>query len=290
MASSFARLEVGYGVGGNRPFQLARLSMDQKHSADYRIRFGIEHDVSRPHPTALLGGLYKSIGPMSVGLNLSLSGGGMRAGLSLSTAVVTGSSGRAGLRRSGSGLSAVIKARVFLDRNQSGSYDEGDVLLPGIGVRALGRANGDLTDTNGVCALGRLVPDQEVYVNLNEDTFEDPGWVSPQPSVRVLPRRGTAVQVDFPVLESTEVEGTFETSQLEAGTEVHLVDASGKLTATSQVDANGVFVFSRVLPGNYQLRVTSPSGDELLTRELEIKAGEAVKGLRLKPPIDAAFA
>lgn len=290
MASSFARLELGYGVGGNRPFQLARLSMDQKYSTDYRVRFGIEHDASRPHPTALLGGLYKNFGPMSVGLNLSLSGGGIRAGLSLSTAVATGSSGRARLRRSGSGLSAAIKARVFLDKNQSGSFDEGDVLLPGIGVRALGRANGDLTDTDGVCALGRLVPDQEVLVSLNEDTFEDPGWLSPRPYIRVLPRRGAAVQVDFPVLESSEVEGTVESSQLEAGTQVALVDASGKLTATSLVDADGTFVFSRVLPGTYQLRVTSPSGDELLTHELEVKAGEVVKGLLLKPLIDAAFA
>lgn len=62
------------------------------------------------------------------------------------------------------------------------------------------------------------------------------------------------------VIENTEISGIFAYQQKPMkGAMLRLEDASGHLVAKSQTDANGAFVFRKMNPGRYRLRMLKPS-------------------------------
>jgi|GEM_PF-2379600 len=284
--SSTGRLELGYGLGNSDTFQLARLTMDRKISSDYRVRYGLENDPTRNHPVSVLGTLYKTIGQIAVGVNLSADSGGVRASLLLSTGIgSTGQSGRTMLQRTGTASSGTVTTRVFVDKDLSGTYDDGEQLLENIDIKVSGRSVQKATGKKGVCVLDRLPADQEMSISLNEDTFEDPSWITARPSITVQPRAGTNIALDFAVIASAEIEGRivgldFATSAPQSLT-AELLNANGLMVYSSLTDDEGTFVFSRVLPGTYNVRVSDGAGQIVGLTTLTVAPGSSTKGVEV---------
>jgi hypothetical protein len=247
--SFLGRLDVSYGLGIERPLQSARLSFDRSISPDYRVRFGTDYDAARRGSFAGTGTLYRLLGPLEIGVGLSLdSNGALKANLLLSVGLEGEDAMHSlALAKPGASQAGSAAVRVYLDRNYNGIFDEGDVLLPNIGLRVDGRIALAKTGNKGTCFVDRLVSNQEAVLTLNEDSFEDPSWASATSGVVVIPRAGRVVHLDIGVIESAEIEGKAEDfASSREGLTAELVNYLGKVAHTSVLDADGTYVFSRV--------------------------------------------
>lgn len=286
VGTSATKFELGYGWGANRAFQLARVSHDKRLSADYRYHIGIEDDTTRSQPLALIGAVYKMVGPLALGVNVSMNPSGLKAGLMLSTSVGTvGSSEGYALAKPGSANQSQVQARVFLDNNLSGVFDKGDTLLPDVRFKADGHGVTGKTGAKGTCVLNKLESDRRVCLSLNEDSFEDPSWMSVGGPFVVLPRAGARVKVDFPVIATAEIDGRAagpkSGPQSYSGFKATLVSSKGVASYSSELDSEDRFVFSRVVPGVYTMRLEDPQGIVVYEDMFSVQSGEIVSGFNL---------
>ncbi len=284
---SVGRLEVGYGMGINRALQTGLASLDHKISTDYTFRYGMDYDATRAQTFGPVGTLYRSFGPVSVGLNAgSGENGGLKFSLLLSTGIGSDDSLRhLALAPPGSSDMGSIGVRVFLDKNLSGKYDSGDELLPNIGLLVSEHPTAARTNAKGAAVLDHLQPNHEVMIAVNDETFDNPNWVAEQLGVIAVPRPGRKVSYDFGVLETAEVEGhpdPIKDMSLYPGLTAELVDAKGKVIDTSIVDLTGTYVFSRVHPGVYMIRLTALQGVKVGERPIKITPGELVKSFDIQ--------
>ncbi|HWA83510.1 MAG TPA: carboxypeptidase-like regulatory domain-containing protein, partial [Fimbriimonadaceae bacterium] len=122
-----------------------------------------------------------------------------------------------------------------------------------------------------------------VSVMLNEDSFEDPTWATAQPGALVIPRPGRIARLDLGVIESAEIEGRAE--GVDSGRQAltaELINFEGNVSHTSVLDGDGIYVFSKVRPGDYTLRIVDPSGQSCGKRLVRVAPGAAMKDCDLK--------
>jgi len=286
---SISRLDIGYGLGSERPLQTMQLTMDRGLGYDYRLRYGLDYDVTRPGGLETVSALYRMFGPLEFGLNLALdSRGALKANLLLSVGMEGDESAHSvALARPGAADAGSIEVRAYLDKNLDGKFDPGDTLLPNVGFKVAGRPTVVKTGPNGTCYLDRLVSDEEVSVSLDDDSFDDPCWAPASPGVLVIPRTGHLIHLDFGVIESAEIEGVAENAdKLPDGLTAELVNSAGKVVQTSVVDDDDSYVFSQVRPGTYTVKLVDNSGVVYGQRLCKAAAGALIRGFDIKvtPP------
>jgi len=282
--STTGRLDVGYDFGPEQFLQTIHLSADRRISQGYRLRLGVDYDANRDAAFDTTAGLYRMFGPLALGVSIGVdSAGRAKANLLLSVGLAQDTpDGNLGLARAGAGQSGGVSVRVFLDRNLSGKYDAGDTLLPDVGLRIDGRTSRVKTGAKGTCLLGRMSPNQAVALTLDEDSFSDPCWIAGGAGVSVTPRAGHTVNLDFPVVEGGEIEGKAVGMDGLAGSTAELVMANGAVLQTSILDDDGSYVFSRVYPGEYKIRLIDLSNHRLGGLDVKVTAGAMLKGCDLK--------
>jgi hypothetical protein len=150
--------------------------------------------------------------------------------------------------------------RVYLDKNLNGTMDGLDEPIKGVGFTVNGGSNMARTDADGIAYLPRLPVHQNVDLGLDPNTLEDPQWQPRVKGVRIVPRPGKVSQVDFAVAITGEIDGTtyFYTkgkSRPIGDLQLELMDAKRKVVASISSAADGYYVLTGVLPGDYLLRV-----------------------------------
>lgn len=280
VGASIALLNVGYGLGAARLLQTGLLSLDKRVATDTFSRYGLDYDATRSAPLGPVAGLYRTFGPMALGLNLGLGQmGRMRASLMISTALPGEGASTAFVKPDVAGY-GTARVRVFLDRGLTGRTGGLNAPLPMIGFLVNGHPVGRLTNERGECVLDRLTPNQEVRISLNEDAFENPNWIADRPGVVLVPRPGRQMNVQFGVIETSEIEGkATPAASLAAhpGMVAELVGAGEKVTDTSVLDADGQYVFSRVRPGSYLIRLIDMNGDNVGSARVIVGQGSQLK-------------
>jgi hypothetical protein len=160
-------------------------------------------------------------------------------------------------------------ARVFIDYNQNGVMDGDDKPLPDVRFRVNGNPVTAKTNRQGVAFLTNLQPYVDTNIGLVTQSLEDPSWVPLIAGVRVVPRPGHALEIEFPVIQTGGIDGTAyfreSTGKLRpAGNVVmELINNSGKIVRTTKSAFDGFYVFDSVPDGTYLVRV-SPSQLEKL--------------------------
>ncbi|MFG6429768.1 hypothetical protein [Roseateles sp. LYH14W] len=288
--------QFNYRLQPGASLQAIAISADRTLADGYQVNAGLLRSMDSGL-TLLSGGFSKNLG--SFGLALSASYSSQRElalGLQLFVALDRDPrSGRwqfDGQPLAGSGA---VSARAFVDRNMNSIRDPGEEVVANAGfILNGGGRHPRLTDAGGVALLNRLAPGRYADIALDPSTLEDPQWKPLVPGARVLPRPGRIEQLEFPVITTSEVEGTIYLVEADGrkrgigDAQVELVNGDGQVVATTTSSADGYYLFHQVTPGALRLRIAPEQAAKLklvgaLERAVEVPAnGDFLSGLDLE--------
>ena len=180
-----------------------------------------------------------------------------------------------------------MAARVFLDRNFNGVFDEGDEILPNAGLDIDHHHDFQTESADGALVRTGLDPYQRTNVSVAEQSLIDP-YMKPTGGVSFVPRPGHMDEIDLPVVETAEAEGTLQLGADSGprplpGIKIRLLDAKGDVVQETVSAYDGYFYYSKLLPGHYTVAI-DPSGraagyDFVLPPGFDIKPGDIKSGL-----------
>ncbi|MBJ7502065.1 MAG: carboxypeptidase regulatory-like domain-containing protein [Sphingopyxis sp.] len=149
-----------------------------------------------------------------------------------------------------------VIADVWMDENGDGVRQPGEVALPGVPLTAGNAFVDAATDKTGRGTIDGLEPFRAVLIGIDAGSLPDP-YVQPAlPGVVVSPRPGVATRVALPMVAAGEIEGTLrrDGGNPVEGLGVELVDAEGRVRATTLTEFDGYFLFEGVAYGRYTVR------------------------------------
>ncbi len=155
-----------------------------------------------------------------------------------------------------------ISARAFLDNNYNGLFDEDDEIIENAGFRvnhAKFAGNGDQP-----VILNRLDDSASSDIFVDLASLEDPFWVAKDEGYAVLSRPGKILEVDFAIISTTEIDGNIYVQSGDfiktvSRAQSELVNAKGEVVATTKSEFDGFYLFEKVIPGSYKIRLSKAS-------------------------------
>lgn len=153
--------------------------------------------------------------------------------------------------------SAVI-VHAFLDDNNNGQYDLGE--SPMSGLRFKGRSHWRLAPTNeqGFATLTGLRHLTMQRVDVDEKSIDDPFVLARRPTTYIYAHSGSNPIIQMPFVNTIEIEGELALvingeAALSMGVPVLLRDNAGNIVAETRSEYDGVYLFEKLLPGDYEL-------------------------------------
>jgi hypothetical protein len=263
-------VQAGYTLQPRVALESLALNADRALGDAYRVTAGVQRTMISPL-TTFSTGLTKNLGRFGLGVNGSYSSK-HELTLGLQLFVALGRDPRSGdwmvdaQPLAGTGA---ISARAFVDRNMNGVRDPGEEFVSDAGfILNGGGRHPSRTDAGGTAFIGRLVPGQYTDIALDPSTLEDPQWKPAVAGIRVLPRPGVVDVVEFPVVATSEIDGTVylvgKNGRRGVGdAQVELVDAQGAVAASTRSSGDGYYLLHQVLPGRYTLRIAPEQAEKL---------------------------
>jgi hypothetical protein len=156
-----------------------------------------------------------------------------------------------------------VSSRVFLDENNNGIWDGNEEAISGAEIKAQQAGRRTVTDENGIAFLPNLGQGVITDVSLNEDTLEDPYFLTTHKGNSVKPRAGRVTPIDFPVVISGEIDGVVSLVTKNGVVRpsrkmiVQLIDDNGEIARTVETAYDGFFVMGDIEPGQYRLTLSS---------------------------------
>ena len=158
-----------------------------------------------------------------------------------------------------------VIADVWMDDNGDGVRQSGEAALAGVPLTAGHAYIEQATSTDGQGTIDGLEPFRPVLIGIDAGSLPDP-YVQPAlPGVVVTPRPGVATRVALPMVAAGEIEGTLRRdggNPIE-GLSLELVDAEGRVRATTLTEFDGYFLFESVAYGRYTVRLGKASAAAL---------------------------
>ena len=286
---------IGYSVRPEARLDSLAFTADRQLASGYRANAGLLHAFSG-RTTLVSGGLTKNFGRFTLALSASYSSQrdltlGLQLFVALGRKPRTDEWFADAVPMAGMGA---VSARAFVDRNLNGVRDPHEELVPNVGfVINKGGRHPARSAEDGTAFIGRLVPGRYTDIALDPATLEDPLWKPSTDGVRVLPRPGMVQTLEFPVVSTSEVDGTVyllsHQGRREIGdARVELVDSRGVVVMQTRSSPDGFYLLRHVLPGSYTLRISLEQAAKLAltsTRELTINAtaeGDFISGQDLE--------
>ncbi len=186
-------------------------------------------------------------GSVALGFNLNFSLDSSRHGLSLS--------------RQQLATAGAVRATVFRDLNDNGRHDVDEPFEKGALITTGSRLSERMTDAQGKVLIAGLTNYVPVSVGIDTSSLGDP-TLAPRKALQVVtPRPGIAADVEIALVGAGDIEGAVVKDGGEGfeGLDLELVDASGKVLATTRSDYDGFFLFERVTYGHYTVRISAAS-------------------------------
>lgn len=256
--------QVTYTLEPDSQFSSVAMSADKNLSEASRVSLGLVQSMD-PSVTTLAAGWNRNFGTFGLGVNARYSSNG-EVGIGMQVFMAIGHDPRSGnWARNWQPMAAsgAVSARAFVDDNMNGLFDMGEEPVEGAGFTFNGGSRHPVrTNADGIAYMTHMTPRQFADVALDTGTLEDPQWHAAKPGVRVLPRPGKVVQVDFPVVMTSEIDGTVYL--LENGKTrgignalLELVNERDEVVAKQRSAVDGYYIVPAVEPGRYTLRLAA---------------------------------
>ena len=112
------------------------------------------------------------------------------------------------------------------------------------------------------------------HVDVALDTLDDPLWQPAINGLRVDLRPGFVTQLDFPIIQTGEIDGTTYVNyggidREASGVVLELVDKNGKVLQSVKTAFDGFYVMTQLPIGVYKLRVSEEQINELGLKPVE---------------------
>jgi len=154
-----------------------------------------------------------------------------------------------------------VIADVWMDDNGDGIRQPREAPLASVPLTAGHGYIDAATDTQGQAVIDGLEPFRPVLIGIDAGSLPDP-YVQPAlPGIVVSPRPGVATRVALPMTAAGEIEGVMRRdggNPIE-GLGLELVDAEGRVRATTLTEFDGYFLFEGVAYGRYTVRLGQAS-------------------------------
>lgn len=158
--------------------------------------------------------------------------------------------------------SGAVAAKVFLDDNNNGVYDEGEDPLSGVEVIA-NSGRKIKTDEHGVALITNINATGVTKVSVNSDSLPDPFLLVRVKTIKIISHSGTINNIYFPVSRVGEISGyvvnekTPGTINPASNVEFELIDKNNdKVFQTVKSGYDGYYIFEMIPFGKYQVRVS----------------------------------
>lgn len=158
-----------------------------------------------------------------------------------------------------------VVADVWMDDNGDGVRQQGEAALAQVPLTAGNAHVAAATDDAGRATIDGLEPFRPVMIGIDAGSLPNP-YVQPAlPGVVVIPRPGVAVRVALPMAAAGEIEGVAmrDGGNVVEGLLLELVDAEGRVRATTLSAFDGYFLFESVPYGRYTVRLGQASAAAL---------------------------
>lgn len=181
-------------------------------------------------------------------------------------------------KRSGSGAATAL---VYHDVNNNQVFDEQDEPLPEVSVRAVQARQKATTGSDGTAQFTRLTAFEPTDVEIDPDSLEDPMWQPSGSGAAVMPRSGKVQTLQLPVVTTGEIDGAVflqragNVREPLSNVRLEIVDAKGASTRATTSEHDGFYLFEKVPPGTYTVRV---GGKDPRLAGVEFKSQEVVIG------------
>ncbi len=211
-------------------------------------------------------GVVRSIGSFMVGLNLSKSTNGESQALlqffsSLGIESRQKTPSFSHLARSETGA---VSAKVFLDSNVNGQKDLDEKTIEGVGFVFNGTKLKERSNKDGIAFIEHLPAGDFANLSVDGSTLEEVQQSSGILGQRIVPRPGRVQEIDFPIIITTEIDGSVflvnakkKSPVSDAEVEVVAYDNPDKVISTTKSSSDGFYILTGVPPGHFQIRIKS---------------------------------
>ncbi|MEY3871288.1 MAG: hypothetical protein RLZZ296_283 [Pseudomonadota bacterium] len=284
--------QLAYTLEPDSRLSSVAIMADKNLTQASRVSLGLMQSMT-PSVATVSAGYNRSFGSFGMGVNARYSSNG-EVGIGVQLFMAIGRDPRSGnWARNWQPMAAAgaVSARAFVDANMNGLFDIDEEPVEGAGFILNGGSRHPVrTNADGVAYMSHMTPRQFADVAIDTGTLEDPQWQAATPGVRVLPRPGKVVLVDFPVVMTSEIDGTvyLEEDGKTRGIGnalLELVNERGEVVTTQRSAADGYYIVPAVKPGRYTLRLAAEQLRSLglvanQSQPINMKAdGEYVNGM-----------
>lgn len=161
-----------------------------------------------------------------------------------------------------------VAARIFLDKNGDGIFNNDDELMPDVQIKALQTHRSAVSNERGIAFIPDLEENRLTDIIVDQATFKDSFDVSLFEGVSIRPHPGSVTQLDFPVVVSGEMDGQADyvdnanIRQPARNLQMTLTALDGHVEKTVTVAYDGYWSMSMIRPGIYYLNADTKMADE----------------------------
>jgi len=258
------RMGVGYGFMTDNNLRDMRVSLSKKVFSDYDTNFVINKSFLGEGSISALGSLNWSNDNYRVGAIMSADDQeNLEIGFNISFSLYQDPrSKRWEITNQAVSETGAVSARAFLDTNQNDILDNDEEVLQNFVVTSGGRSYD--ADEDGSIFFGGLQRDRYVDILIDESSLDDPYWYAKKDGYTVLSRAGETAILDFPILESSEVEGTvYFGKRTVSDITLYLLTIDGKKVAKIKTEYDGFYIFEKVPKGEFTIMVSDTDLEDL---------------------------
>jgi len=154
---------------------------------------------------------------------------------------------------------SAVSVRMFVDDNNSGSYDDGEEIVPGNAL-TIEHASSRLIEKSGITRLTQLQPYRRYNFRVNEARVNNPMLVASKPKFSIITDPNSYKQLDIPFYTTGVIDGRVDKIKDGefvpiSGLRIHIKAEDGDYAETVRTFADGSFYSMEIPPGNYELWV-----------------------------------